>query len=275
MARSSFGEAERAGWTARAQSYDADFVLITNQAIPHVLGAIGALAGRRLLDVCCGPGHLAGAAAAGGAEAVGVDFAPTMIERARRHHPAVPFLVGDAEHLPHADAHFDAVACVFGVMHLPNPDLAMAEARRVLRPAGILAFTQWAADDELLRIVADAVSAHGDPRVEMPPAPPLLRFSDPEECRRTLQAHGFEEITVSRVALVWKGTRPDGVLDLIYGGAVRAAMLIEAQRPADRDRIHGAILGAIGQRRTSDGGYVVRRPAVLATGLKPLAPRPR
>jgi len=265
-----FREAEHAGWSTRADSYDAALATVTNQAIPHILSALADnLMGRTLLDICCGPGHLAGAAAAMGAHAEGIDFAPTMVTLARRNYPAVSFSEGDAQRLPHSDACVDAVACSFGVMHMDNPDLAIAEAFRVLRPGGVYAFTQWAADDELLGIVATAVATHGDPGVNLPPAPPLMRFSNPDECRRTLLAEGFTEVLVAPLALTWRGDRPEAVLDLIHGGAVRAAMLIEAQAPEARDRIHGAIVAAVSGRRRPDGSYQVRRPAVLATGRKP------
>jgi len=266
----SFREAEHAGWTARAESY-ADFATITNQAISYILPLFGNLAGRALLDVCCGPGHLVAVASTAGAQAEGIDFAETMIALAQQNYPEITFREGDAEHLPQPDASFDAVACAFGVIHMTHPDLAIAEAFRVLRPGGIFAFTQWAADDELLGIVAAAVSKHGNPGVIMPPAPPLMRFSNPDECRRTLLAHGFMEVLVTRIELAWHGDRPEAVLDLIHGGAVRAAMLIESQVPKDRERVQAAIVEAIRLRHAPDGRYILRRPIVLAKGQRPIA----
>lgn len=131
--------------------------------------------------------------------------------------------------------------------------------------------TQWAADDELLGIIGAAIAAHGNPRVnDLPPTPPMMRFSDPDECQRTLLRHGFQTALVTRIDLVWFGDRPEAVLDVINGGAVRAAMLIEAQAPEDRQRINAAILEAVSTRRAS-GGYLVRRPALLAQGQKPAA----
>ena len=108
-----------------------------------------------------------------------------MVALAQRNYPAVSFREADAECLPYSDACFDAVACVFGLiyeiprlellvlktnpkrpikgraLHMERPDLAIAEAFRVLRPGGVFVFTQWAADDELLAIVAAAVAAQG------------------------------------------------------------------------------------------------------------------
>ena len=105
---------------------------------------------------------------------------------------------------------------------------------------------------------------------DLPPTPPLMRFSDPDECQRTLLRHGFQTALATRIDLVWLGDRPEAVLELIHGGAVRAAMLIEAQAPEDRKRIKAAVLEAVSTRRAS-GGYLVRRPALLAQGHKPAA----
>jgi SAM-dependent methyltransferase len=71
---------------------------------PHILSALGDLSGKAVLDVCCGPGHLAAAAVQRGATAEGIDFAPTMVAKAARNYPAIPFREGDAESLPYEAA---------------------------------------------------------------------------------------------------------------------------------------------------------------------------
>ena len=157
----SFREAELAGWTARAASYDELFAPITGQVIAPILRALGPVDGKRVLDVCCGPGHLAAALAATGAAVDGIDFAATMVARARRNHPALRFRQADAAALPFADGTFDHVVCSFGVMHFDRPEIAVAEAFRVLRPAGRYAFTQWTMDDDVLNIVAAALAETG------------------------------------------------------------------------------------------------------------------
>lgn len=275
MTKLTFREAEHAGWSARAESYDAVFVDISNQAIPHMLTAMAAahngdLDGCKLLDLCCGPGHLAAAAAMQGAQAEGLDFAEPMVVRAQHNYPNTAFRQGDAEDLPYDAEAFDAVACAFGVMHLPDPDRCFAEALRVLRPGGVFAFTQWAIWDELFGIVGTAVAAHGRRDVELPAAPSLMRFSDPAECQRTLLAHSFEVVSVTMLDLVWIGAEPEDVLVMIHGGAVRASMLIEAQPPEHRNQVEAAIVDAVRSRPAPDGsGFLVRRPAVLAVGKRP------
>jgi ubiquinone/menaquinone biosynthesis C-methylase UbiE len=222
-----------------------------------------------VLDVCCGPGHLAGSLAQSGANVVGLDFAMPMVAKARENYPSLDFRQGDAEALPFDAQTFDHVVCAFGVMHLSNADVAISEAFRVLRPVGRYIFTQWAQDDELLSIVLPAIAEHGEPVANLPNAPPAMRFSDPLECRRVLEAAGYAEVRVERVETAWTARQPETLLDLVYGGAVRAAMVLEAQPPARRDLIHGAILRAA-DARTSAGVVTIKRPVVMASGVKPL-----
>ena len=62
----SFKDMERDGWQERAPHYHHRLAQMTKQATPYMLDAVGAAAGMRLLDICCGPGHAGGEAAAPG-----------------------------------------------------------------------------------------------------------------------------------------------------------------------------------------------------------------
>src|SRR6185437_3238254 len=132
----SFRDAELDGWSARSTSYDQHLAPITNQVAGPMITALGAVTGKRVLDVCCGPGHLAASLAGAGAIVEGIDFAPPMVARARENYPDLDFRQGDAEALPFDANTFDHVVCAFGVMHLGHADAAFAEAFRVLRPTG-------------------------------------------------------------------------------------------------------------------------------------------
>lgn len=264
----SFRAAELAGWSTRPASYDQHLAPITSQVIAPILEVLRPLAGKRVLDVCCGTGHLARALVGEGANVQGVDFAASMVAKARENYPHIEYWQGDAEALPVADGTFDHVVCAFGLMHISRPEKAIAEAFRLLQPQGHYVFTQWAMDDELLKIATSAIADHGASVDNLPDAPAPLRFSNPAECSRVLQIAGFSDVRIERIETVWTAERPQEILELIYGGAVRLAMMLEAQEPARRALIHAAIVDAASVR-TTGGVVTIRRPAVLARGTRP------
>jgi len=103
--------------------------------------------GERVLDVACGTGNLAIPAAKMGADVVGIDIAPNLIEQARVRASEgglqIRFEEGDAEELPYEDASFDKVVTMFGAMFAPRPEIVAAELLRVTRPGGTIAMANW------------------------------------------------------------------------------------------------------------------------------------
>ena len=96
-------------------------------------------AGGSALDVACGSGKLSAELArlAGpGGGIVGIDFSPKMLEIARRDHPSITFVEGDALQLPFDDASFDASTIAFGLRNLADPVRGMREMVRVVKRGG-------------------------------------------------------------------------------------------------------------------------------------------
>jgi len=265
----SFKTFEHEGWEQVAAPYRDAFSSLTIQSVSSLLDAVGAASGVRLLDVACGPGDAAAAAAERGAEVTGVDFAAAMVEQASRLHPGIAFRTGDAEALPFDDASFDAVVTNFGVLHFADPDRAIAEAHRVLVPGGRLAFSVWAppARCEGFAIVLRSVEAHGRMDVPLPEGPPFFRFADPQECRRVLAVAGFSGCAVRELPMRWRLTSPDALIAAFLEGGVRTRGLLRAQTPealaAIRESARREAAGC-----ACEGGVAFSMPAVLASGVK-------
>jgi len=104
-----------------------------------LLGALGPCRGLRVLDLGCGKGRFAVRLAEAGAQVVGLDVSGAMLSQA----PGGTFgrVLGSARRLPFAAAAFDAVVAVEVFEHLPAVAVVtvLAEARRVLRPGGLVA----------------------------------------------------------------------------------------------------------------------------------------
>lgn len=265
----SFKEMEREGWHQNAPDYHDRAGQVTSQAIGRLLDAVAVQPGMRLLDVCCGPGYAAGAAAERGLAAMGVDIAPAMVDEARRRFPHVEFRQGDAEALDLPDASFDAVICAFGVLHLPDPEKGIAEAFRVLRPDGRYAFTVWCTPNKakLLGLALDAVTAHADMTVPLPPAPPIFQFSDPLVGTSALDNAGFRDVAVEEVPILYRGQAIEDVFDWFDKSAVRTMALFRLQKPEVQERIKDSIRDSA-RAYFVDGQIQIPCPAVLYTAAK-------
>ena len=264
-----FAELEFAGWQARAAQYDRWLGQITRNATDALLDAAGVRIGDDVVDIACGPGYGAGAAAARGAHALGLDVAPAMVAEACRKFPAATFRIGNAGDLDLADGSIDAVICAFGLLHFADADRAISEAARVLKPGGRYAFAVWCPTDrhEFFRLVWGAIAKHGNLAADTSQGPPAFRFADPDECVRTLRAAGFFDVKTLEISLAWTASSIEEILDMVHRSTVRTPMMLEAQTP----KVRAAILVAIEQRAEryrTQSGFTTRWPAMIASATR-------
>ena len=263
-----FRRFEHAGWERLHAGYHRHWEHLTTQAIPGMLGATGVGPGMRVLDVACGPGYVAGAAAERGAETVGIDFSESMLKLAQSNFPALAFRHGDAEDLPFAEGAFDCVLINFGVLHFPDADKALAEAYRVLKPGGRLGFTAWAGpENSAIGIAMNAIAREGTLEVDLTEGTPVFRFADHVECERALAAIGFVRVACDDMLLTWTLPAPDKLMECFQQATARTSGLLGAQDPAVLPAIAAAM--AEGCRPYVEGGVAnLPMPAVLTSATR-------
>jgi len=99
-----FAKFEHEGWQRVAGKYDSVWASSTRQFIPPLLDAAEVAGNSSVLDVGCGPGYVAAAAAERGATPRGLDFSKEMVAIAQKRFPHIEFCEGDAQNLPFTDA---------------------------------------------------------------------------------------------------------------------------------------------------------------------------
>jgi len=267
-----FREFEAAGWEEVAASYAASDVVagLMGRAGRLMVDAVGAAPGRRVLDLACGPGWASSEAARRGAEVAGVDLAAGMVAAAEQTVPGVVFRQAPAEALPFADGSFDGVMCGFGLPHFADPDAALAETVRVLRPGGRIAFTTWCTPDKVpfFGVVFTAVVEHGTLEVELPEGPDMFRFATEREAVESLGRLGLQDVSVTELPLEVEVADPALAMEVVLRGTVRTRALVRAQSAEAQAAIAEAVAAAVnGMRR--EGRVVVPMPAVLLTATRP------
>ncbi|MBN1428734.1 MAG: class I SAM-dependent methyltransferase [Anaerolineae bacterium] len=93
-----------------------------------------------ICDMGCGPGEVARYLKDRGADVLGVDISPGMIEKARQLNPDIAFQAGDMLRLDAADHSWGGIAAFYSIIHIPQGKVveALRELRRVLKPNGML-----------------------------------------------------------------------------------------------------------------------------------------
>lgn len=188
------------GWNANL--YDASFAFIWRYG-SEILDALAPQPGERVLDLGCGTGHLTWAIAERGAEAVGLDSSPEMVEQARRSYPDLRFVVADAAGFD-LGAPFDAVFSNATLHWIPDAGGVAASVARALRPGGrfVAEFGGRGNVTSLVDAIRDAIAAAG-----YTAGPNPWYFPSIGEYATLMERHGLEPV---HAALFDRPTRLDG-----------------------------------------------------------------
>ncbi|MEV6107287.1 class I SAM-dependent methyltransferase [Streptomyces sp. NPDC051940] len=191
----------------RARQYNALVVLLFGGRRAHLdrrlAQAAGAAPGERVLDIGCGPGHLArrlAARVAPGGDVLGIDPSPGMLRYARRRAGGLSncrFQQGEAQSLDLPAASRDLVTSTFAMHHIPAPvrEVALREMHRVLRPGGRLLLADAFPSG---RVAPKVVAAMG--RMHRHSAPDAETDTDLRRYADALQTAGFTDLRFTDLA---------------------------------------------------------------------------
>jgi SAM-dependent methyltransferase len=233
-----------------APTYKDFFSPVTALAISPLLNAAQVRPGLTLLDVATGPGSLALEATKLGMICTGVDLSPGMIQLAEKSNPGIAFRVADVEHLPFADASFDAVVCNFGLGHFPYPEASVAECVRVLKPAGGIALSWW--DDptkqRIQGLFREAIAEIGAaPPADVPQGHAVYRFADTHEFRILLEGADLTDVGIEDHQTTY--LIPD--IDTLWRGGLGSFVLTAAAIAHQDAATQAAIRAALERRAES------------------------
>jgi SAM-dependent methyltransferase len=225
--------------------------------------ALDIVPGERVLDVACGSGNgaLAAARRAWG-NTVGADFVPSLLERGRERAATerldVEFVEADATDLPFGDGEFDVVMSIFGAMFAADQEKAAAELLRACKPGGRIGMANWVPDSGVGKMFM-TIAKHAPP----PPgvSSPLLWGT--EERLRELFGDGISDLRVERRKSRQPFRSVDHFLDFFrtYFGPTKVAF--ERVGPEGEDALEADLRTYLEEANTAGDRALVLEPEYL------------
>ena len=243
-----------------------------------VLDAAAVARADRVLDIGCGTGSTtcAAARAADDGQALGVDIARPLLQRAqqRARHDGltnVRFEHGDAQTHRLAPQGFDIAISRFGVMFFSDPTAAFANIARGLRPGGRLVVVCWQGlvDNEWITVPAGAAAPHIPPPPPGDPGSPgPFSLGDRQHLAAVLDAAGLVDVAIQPVTeSLWLGRDVADTVEFFQASGF-GQRLLQGVDPATSIRVMAAVEAALEPHLTGDGVRLGSR-AWLVTARNP------
>jgi ubiquinone/menaquinone biosynthesis C-methylase UbiE len=262
---------QRYGWDRSADAYERLWQHALAPAHDRLLEMAGIRSGERVLDVACGSGLVSfrAAALAGPTGWVtATDISEQMVGRVRaaaveRGAVNICALRMDAEDLRLPDDDVDVALCALGLMYFPQPERALAQVCRVLRPGGRVVVAVWGRRErcgwhEVFPIV--------DARVRSDVCPLFFRLGADGALARELERAGFSAVTCERVTTTINHQSGDEACDAAFvGGPV--ALAYARFDDAVRAEVRAQYLATVEQYRRGEE-YSIPAEFMIAGGRK-------
>lgn len=227
-----------------------------------LVASLGDLAGRRLLDLGCGTGNAALAAARRHADVVAIDPAERLVGVARARAAAeglrLDARVGEAGAIPLEDGSVDVVVSVFAVIFAPDHDVAAREMMRVVKDDGCVVLTTWT-DEGPIAAAGSILRASMGPRQGDVP-----RWGDRAWLEALFARHGGR-VEVAERTLPFEAPSAKAWLDqqVEVHPAWRAVRRAHEGREEAWARIYDGMLAALREGTTDDPWRVTSRYLVV------------
>lgn len=272
-------EQTRAAWDAIAAGFD-EFVTAPGMPVAEdALRRAGLKPGMRVLDVACGSGALALPAARLGAQVLGVDISPRMIERleARAREAGLSNVEGrvmDGHALDLPDDTFDIAGSQFGVMLFPDLPRGLREMARVVKPGGKVVMVVFASPSkiEFLQFFVRAIQAVAPGFTGLPTDPPPLPFqaADPEKFRPRLHDAGLKDVRVEAGAETLEFRTGEQMWNWLMNSNPIPGMIVSQLKLTDEQQavVVQTLDRLLRERAGGDGVAAVNNPVNIGIGRK-------
>ncbi len=196
----------------------------------------------RWLDIGCGTGALSEIIVntMAPASVIGVDFSAGFIRHARQLHPEAvyDFRLGSALDLPVASGSCDVVVSAIALNFFPEPDTAVAQMHRVVKPGGTVALYVWdyATDMQMLRYFWDAATAL-DPDAVALDEGPRFPICQPEPLQKLFVEAGLTEVEGKALDTTAVFSNFDGYWQPFLGQNGPAPGYIASRTPTQKEAI--------------------------------------
>jgi ubiquinone/menaquinone biosynthesis C-methylase UbiE len=242
-------------YNAAADHYDCPALSFWDRFGSRTIDRLALAPGMNVLDVCCGMGGSALAAA----ERVGpnghvlaVDLAVNLLNKgsersAERGLANIEFRRGDLENLSFADRTFDAVVCVFGIFFVPDLSGAVRGLWRLVRPGGVLAITIWGPNmfQPADGIFWEAVRRE-DPEL-VKSIKPWNKISEAEPLRTLLVECGVTDPEVVAEPGMHSLSSPEDWWTIILGSGYRST--VDALSSTSQERVRVAVIEGVRRQK--------------------------